>query len=85
VKYKPEKNPAHPWRARFRDGFPRSNVVELWVDDPLEGLKSITAQARDVRRFVEGEGCLVRNPSKSYLAHRLWEAVRPPVIKHGLP
>jgi len=80
VKYKPNNNPDHPWRARLRDGFPRSTVTEVWVDDPIDGFDRIAEEARNVRRFVEGE--FLRNPSKSWLAHRLWEAVRP-VLKSG--
>lgn len=77
IKHKGKKNPEQPWRVRLRDGFPRSTVVEHWVKDPIEGLEKVVNHARQVRQFVEGESCLVRNPSKSWLAHRMWEAVRP--------
>ena len=77
VKHKPRKSPNRPWRIRLRDGFPRTTVDEQWASDPFDVLDLVILHAKEVRRFVETESQLVRNPSKSWLAHRMWEAVRP--------
>lgn len=64
-----------PWRARMRDsGIP---VLTQHGADPLEALHAVVAHAVKSARFCEGRLGLVRNPSKSYLAHRLLQAVRP--------
>ena len=68
-------HPDGPWCARMRDGgIP---VREQHAADPLEALRPVVAHAVDSARFCEGRLGLVRNPSKSYLAHRLLQAVRP--------
>jgi hypothetical protein len=77
IKNKADKNPEQPWRVRLRNGFPRSTVAEHWSSDPVDALDKVVKHAREVRRFVEKGSGLARNPSKSWLAHRLWEATRP--------
>ncbi|WP_106391516.1 hypothetical protein [Enhygromyxa salina] len=73
LKYQPN-HPVAPWRARMRDGLP---VMEKRDTDPLEALRPIIAHAIESARFCEGRLGLLRNPSKSYLGHRLLRAVRP--------
>ena len=77
LKVKPTKAGRPAWRARLRDGFPRTTVSEHWADDPMEVLDDVIAHARKVRRFSDGRLCLLSNPSKTWLGHRLWQAVRP--------
>ena len=66
-----------PWRARLRDGFPRKTVAEHQAHDALDALAPVIAHAREVARFCDGRLGLVRNPSKSWMQHRIWQAVRP--------
>lgn len=74
LKYQPS-HPKGPWRARMRDGgIP---VIEQYGADPLEVLRVIVAHTIESARFCEGRLGLARNPSKSWLAHRLLQAVRP--------
>jgi hypothetical protein len=72
LKYQPDHADG-PWRARMRDGVP---VIVRRSDDPLEALRPVVAYARESAQFCAGLG-LFRNPSKSYLGHRLLQAVRP--------
>ncbi len=59
------------WRARLRDGVPRMTAT------PTEALAPVAKYALDCARFCDGRLGLFNNPSKSYLGHRLWQAVRP--------
>ncbi|GAB5545687.1 MAG: hypothetical protein SangKO_054470 [Sandaracinaceae bacterium] len=77
LKHKPTRDGAPPWRARLRDGFPRYLVTETRADEPLAALGPVIEEARDVARFCDGRLGLVANPSKSWLGHRVWQAVRP--------
>lgn len=74
VKFK-EGTP-QPWRARMRDGMPRMTVSEHFDANAVSALTPVVAYAREVESFCQGVG-LFANPSKSYLGHRLWQAVRP--------
>lgn len=78
LKCRPGRNPAGEWRARFHDGFiARFTLGEAWSDDIGSALAPVVDGAREAARFIDGRGRLFRNPSKSLVAHRLWEAVRP--------
>lgn len=75
LKYDAKKD--RPWRARLRDGFPRMTVNEARGTTLLEAVAPVAQYARDCARFCDGRLGLIGNPSKSYLGHRLWQAVRP--------
>ena len=78
LKHRPGRSESGEWRARFHDGFiARFTLCESWNDDLREALKPVVTQAEEAARFVDGSGGLFRNPSKSFVAHRLWGAVRP--------
>lgn len=64
-----------PWRARLRDGFPRETIAERWADDPVTALRPVLHEAQLAEQFCEGRLALAPNPSKMWLAHRLWQAV----------
>jgi hypothetical protein len=64
------------WRARLREGFPRITVAEHTGSDPFEAMDVIVQKAQQVQRFEDGRLGLVYNPSKSWLGHRTWMAVR---------
>ena len=81
LKYHPEIFAEQPWRGRLRDGFPRVTIAEQWWQSPTGGLDNLVARAREVRAFSEGSLGLMRNPSKCWLGHRVWQAVRPTEIK----
>jgi hypothetical protein len=74
LKYRPS-HPDAPWRARMRDSG--TSVLVQRGADPLEVLRGVVARAAESARFCEGRLGLARNPSKSYLAHRLLQAVGP--------
>lgn len=78
LKFREGRNEAGPWRARFHDGFiARFTVAESWGTDVADAVSPVIAKSREVSRFIDGRGGLFRNPSKSLVAHRLWNAVRP--------
>ncbi len=78
LKLREGRHEAGPWRARFHDGFiARFTVAENWGAGLTETLRPVLANAREVGGFVSQGGGLIRNPSKSWVAHRLWGAVRP--------
>lgn len=72
VEYDDEQ--AH-WVARFREG--RRVSAECRHDDPLAAAEEIMEHALQAHSFIEGCLGLVRNPSRSWLRERMWEAVRP--------
>ncbi|MFT6399629.1 MAG: hypothetical protein ACJAYU_004398 [Bradymonadia bacterium] len=78
LKFREGRNDAGPWRARFHDGFiARFTVAENWGTDLNDVVAPVVLKSREVSRFIDGRGGLIRNPSKSFVAHRLWSAVRP--------
>lgn len=77
LKRREKKQPETPWRARMRDGFPRRVITEHCAADPLDALEPVITRARDAARFCDGRLGLARNPSGSWLGHRLWQATRP--------
>ncbi|MCB9519548.1 MAG: hypothetical protein H6699_01575 [Myxococcales bacterium] len=79
LKHRPE-TPDACWRARFNDGFPRFTVSEARGGSPVEALEAVVPKALVAARFFDGGLSLLRNPSKSWVAYRMWEAVRP---EHG--
>lgn len=76
LRFRPKSDPAQPWRSRVKDGFPRLTVFEHRSADPMDALTRSVDYALAVEEFCVGRG-LFSNPSKSYLGHRLWQAIRP--------
>lgn len=76
LKLHEDGHPAGPWQARMGDE-PHAVVREHRGADALEALDPVIAHARKVAGFAEGRTGLVANPSKSWLGHRIWQAVRP--------
>lgn len=77
LKRKARRNQDAPFRARLRDGFPATTIAEHWKSEPGPALDIVIEHARSVQKFEDGDLGLVRNPSKGWLSHRLWQAVRP--------
>jgi hypothetical protein len=69
-------HPAGPWQARMGDA-PHAVLREHRGEDALEALDPVIAHARNVAGFCDGRTGLAPNPSKSWLGHRIWQAVRP--------
>lgn len=76
LKHHPEL-PDGPWRSRLRDSFPRRTIVERHGETIEAALHDVAARARSSRAMIEGKFGLVDNSSKSWIAYRLWSAVRP--------
>ncbi len=76
VKEREQKNPRAPWRVRLTDGMVHKVAEERAAADVLALLDPMIHQARQVCSLIDGPTPLLHNPSKSYLGHRLWEAVR---------
>ena len=66
-----------PWRSRLRDSFPRRTLVERHGHTIDDAIRDVAAQARSSKAMIDGQFGLVTNTSKSWIAYRLWSAVRP--------
>lgn len=74
LKYHPEEEGA--WRCRLRDSFPRRTLIERRSDDLNAATEDVVARAIHARAMIRGELGLAQTPAKSWLAYRLWSAVR---------
>jgi hypothetical protein len=66
-----------PWRSRLRDSFPRRTIVERHGLSAEEAVHDVAKRARSSKAMIDGQFGLVTNTSKSWIAYRLWSAVRP--------
>lgn len=76
LKHHPEENEGAAWRCRLRDSFPRRTLKECWADDPLVAMRDVVAEAVQVRAMINGDLSLAQNRASSWLAYRVWTAVR---------
>ena len=72
-----DDRPDAPWRARLRDCFPRFTVAAQRSTDAFEALEPVLRAAHAHASFIDSES-LVSNPSKGWLAHRVWQACQIP-------
>ncbi|TVQ96350.1 MAG: hypothetical protein EA398_16045 [Deltaproteobacteria bacterium] len=77
LKYHPE-NDDGAWRCRLRDSFPRRTLIERRADGLREATDDVVARALHARAMIGGDLGLAQTPAKSWLAYRVWSAVRNP-------
>lgn len=65
------------WRCRLRDSFPRRTLIERRADDLQDATEDVLARAQHASAMISGHLGLAQTPANSWLAYRLWSAVRP--------
>ena len=75
LKYHPEEGEG-AWRCRLRDSFPRRTLIERRSDDLAAATNDVIERAIHARAMIGGDFGRAQTPAKSWLAYRLWSAVR---------
>jgi len=75
LKYK--EGSSKPWRCRMRDSIPRTTLIERRGETCADALDDVANHAVRIMSLIRNTDGLVRNESKSWIAYRLWSAVRP--------
>lgn len=76
LKHHPD-DPRGAWRCRLRDSFPRHTIMERYADSMEEAASDVVDRAINAQALINGKFQLAHSPANTWLAYRLWSAVRP--------
>lgn len=65
------------WRCRLRDSIPRRTLKVQRGASLEDAANEVVSRARAVAALLDGRDGLAPNESKSWLAYRMWSAVKP--------